>query len=457
MVAKTKSETLIWNKKAECMSRKDLQELQTKRLAQVLQRVYKAVPFYQKRFDEAKVGSLVENFKNLSDLKSLPFTYKYDLRNNYPFGLFAEPLTNVRRIHASSGTKGKPTVVGYTANDLETWKESCARSLACAGAKPEDIIHNAYGYGLFTGGLGMHYGIEHFGATVIPASGGRTQQQILLLQDFKARILLSTPSYALNIAYHMEEHGIDLSSIALEIGIFGAEPWTEELRKQIEARLKIKALDIYGLSEIMGPGVSMECVEGRNGLHVWEDFFLPEIIDPKTGEPLPEGEEGELVFTNIQKEAIPVIRYRTGDISRLYYETCRCGRTMARMERVRARLDDMLIIRGVNVYPSEIEQALLSIDELAPHYQLVVNREKALDVLEVQVEISEEIVARWGEFHEGQVEFDTLTQKIQKSLKENMGLTADVKLMKPRTVPRSEGKAVRVVDLRSNINPKAQQ
>lgn len=448
VVAKTKSEPFIWNKNVECMSRGELQTMQAKRLGDVLKRVSKN-EFYKKRFAEAGVSNLAENFKDLADLKSLPFTYKYDLRNNYPFGLFCEPLSNVRRIHASSGTKGKPTVVGYTDQDIEIWKEVCARSLACAGARPKDVIHNAYGYGLFTGGLGMHYGIEHFGATVIPASGGRTQQQIMLMQDFGSRILLSTPSYALNIGYHMEEHGIDLSTIKIEIGIFGAEPWTEELRKQIESKLNIKALDIYGLSEIMGPGVSMECVEGRKGLHVWEDYFLPEIIDPKSGEVLPEGEEGELVFTNLQKEAIPVIRYRTGDISRLYYEPCVCGRTMARMERVKARLDDMLIIRGVNVYPSEIEQALLSIDELAPHYQLVVNREKALDVLEVQVEISEEIVARWGEFDKGQVEFESLTQKIQKALKENMGLTADVKLMKPRTVPRSEGKAVRVVDNRS--------
>jgi len=444
--ASTKSETFIWNRQAECLPRKELEALQLKRLKTVLERVYNRVPFYKSKFDEAKVD--LAKFNSLDDIQCLPFTKKTDLREHYPFGLFAEPLEKVRRIHASSGTKGKPTVVGYTDQDLEDWREVCARSLGAAGAKPGDIIHNAYGYGLFTGGLGMHYGAEKFGATVVPASGGRTQQQILLLQDFGARILCSTPSYALNMAFQMEDAGIPRSSIKVEIGIFGAEPWTEELRAQIEKVLSIKALDIYGLSEVMGPGVSMECIEGRNGLHIWEDYFLPEIVEPETGHKLPYGEEGELVFTSLSKEAFPVIRYRTGDLSKLYPETCVCGRTMVRMERVKARIDDMLIIRGVNLFPSEIEKVLLSVDDLSPHYQLFVDRKRALDVLEVQVEVTEELVKRWGEFKNDSVEFDSLTNKIQCLLKDMLGLTADVKLMPPKTVPRSEGKAVRVVDRR---------
>lgn len=442
----TKSDTFIWNKQAECLPRAELEQLQLKRLKSTLERVYTKVPFYKSKFDEANIK--LDSFNSLDDIQRLPFTKKTDLRENYPFGLFAEPLDNVRRIHASSGTKGKPTVVGYTESDLDDWKEVCARSLAAAGAKPGDIIHNAYGYGLFTGGLGMHYGAENFGATVVPASGGRTQQQILLLQDFGARILCSTPSYALNMAFQMQDHGIPRDSIKLEIGIFGAEPWTEELRAQIEKVLAIKALDIYGLSEVMGPGVSMECLEGRNGLHIWEDYFLPEIVNPDTGEKLPYGEEGELVFTSLTKQAFPVVRYRTGDLTRLFSDTCVCGRTMARMERVKARIDDMLIIRGVNLFPSEIEKCLLSIEDLSPHYQLVVNRERALDVLEVQVEVTEDLVKRWGQFNNCGVEFEALTVKIQCLMKDMLGLTADVKLMQPRTVPRSEGKAVRVVDLR---------
>jgi phenylacetate-CoA ligase len=442
----TKSETLIWNRQAETLPRKELEALQLERLKSLLERVYAKVPFYKNSFDQAKVN--LDTFKSLDDLQCLPFTKKTDLRDNYPFGLFAEPLEKVRRIHASSGTKGKPTVVGYTDSDIDDWREVCARSLAAAGTQPGDILHNAYGYGLFTGGLGMHYGAEHFGATVVPASGGRTQQQILLLQDFGARILCSTPSYALNMAYLMDDLNIPRSTIKLEIGIFGAEPWTEELREQIEKALSITALDIYGLSEVMGPGVSMECIEGRNGLHIWEDYFLPEIIDPATGQQLPYGEEGELVFTTLTKQAIPVIRYRTGDLSRLYKEQCCCGRTMVRMERIKARLDDMLIIRGVNLFPSEIEKVLLSFVDLTPHYQLMVDRARALDVLEVQVEITEACVKRWTDSDSNHVEIETLTTKIQTQLKDGLGLTADVKLMQPRSVPRSEGKAVRVVDRR---------
>lgn len=440
------SDMFIWNEKCERMSRGELENLQLGRLKTLIQRLYDRVPFYKQLMDEC--GLSVKSLSTLADLKNFPFTKKTDLRENYPFGLFSEPLSKVTRLHASSGTKGKPTVVGYTKNDIAMWAEVCSRSLGTAGARPGDILHNSYGYGLFTGGLGMHYGAENFGVTVVPASGGRTQQQIMLLQDFGSSIICSTPSYALNIAYTMEELGIKRDTIRLERGIFGAEPWTEELRNQIEEKLKIEALDIYGLSEVVGPGVSMECAQGRNGLHIWEDHFLPEIIDPKTGEVLPIGEEGELVFTTLTKEAIPVLRYRTGDISRLALDTCVCGRTTARMQRVRARLDDMLIIRGVNVYPSEIEKVLLSLEELSPHYQLIIDRKKALDVLEVQVEITDELIQRWGHFDNDRVELSSLSENIQILLKDNLGITADIQLMKPKTVPRSEGKAVRIIDKR---------
>jgi len=445
----TKSETYMWDRERETISRSDLKNLQLARLKQVLERVWHNVPTLKKRFQEAGIDeTTISNLQDVEALKDFPFMKKSDLRDNYPFGLFASPMKEVNRLHCSSGTKGKPTVVGYTKQDLEHWAEACARSLAAAGGRPGDIIHNSYGYGLFTGGLGMHYGAERLGATVVPASGGRTQQQIMLLQDFGARIILATPSYMLNMAYTMLELGIPRDSIKLEIGIFGAEPWTEEMRAQLESLLKIQALDIYGLSEVMGPGVSMECIEGKNGLHIWEDLFIPEIIDPKTGEVLPDGEEGELVFTTLTKEAIPVIRYRTGDLCRLMAEPCVCGRTFKRMTKIKARLDDMLIIRGVNLYPSEIEKCLLSMEELAPHYQLVVDRHKALDTLEVQVEVTEELIGRWGKFENGHVELSSLCEGIQNLLKDSLGLTADVKLMEPRSLPRSEGKAVRVVDKR---------
>ncbi|MBX9877806.1 MAG: phenylacetate--CoA ligase [Candidatus Obscuribacterales bacterium] len=441
----------MWNQQLECISRSELALLQLERLKQVVERVYNNVPFYRERLD--KEGLKPESIKTLDDLRRLPFTVKADLRSNYPFGLFSTDVKDISRLHASSGTKGKPTVVGYTKNDLDIWAEACARSLAAAGVHPHDILHNAYGYGLFTGGLGVHYGAERLGAVVVPASGGKTQQQIKLLQDFSPRILSCTPSYALNLAYTMEEMDISPQSLKLEIGIFGAEPWSQQMREQIEKRLHIQALDIYGLSEVMGPGVSVECLEGKQrdgncGLHVWEDFFLPEIVDAKTGEVLPYGEEGELVFTNLAKEGIPLLRYRTGDISRLNAEPCSCGRTMIRMQRVRARLDDMLIIRGVNLYPSEVEQLLLQIEGLSPNYQLIVEREKALDTLEIHIEVTEDLIGRWGNFEKGQLEMTTLSHHITVLLKENLGLTAGVKLMPPKSVPRSEGKAIRVVDKR---------
>jgi phenylacetate-CoA ligase len=440
----------MWNRQIEAIDRLELEQLVLRRLRQTIERA-KQVPFYQKLLAEANLTASA--IKQLSDLEKLPFTKKSDFNDHYPFGLFAKPLNGISRVHASSGTKGKPTVVGYTKTDLSNWSEVCARSLACAGVKPGDMIQNSYGYGLFTGGLGVHYGAEKLGATVIPASGGRTQQQILLLKDLGARILCSTPSYALNIAYALEELGVDLASIKLEIGIFGAEPWTEELRSQLEGKLRIKALDIYGLSEIMGPGVSQECLEGarlkdRSGLHIWEDHFLPEIIDPKTGAALPKGEEGELVFTSLTKEALPLLRYRTGDISRLIPERCPCGRTMVRMARVKARLDDMLIIRGVNVYPLEVEKVLLQVEELSPHYQLILERTKALDSLEIQVEVTDEIVRRWGQFNRTTVDFTALSTKIQCLMKDHLGLSAQVLIMEPRSIPRSEGKAARVIDKR---------
>ena len=436
----------MWNAGLESLSRPELEGLQSQRLKAVVERVYARVPFYKERFHLAKVKP--EDIGSVRDVKRLPFTGKSDLRDNYPFGLFAVDRSEIARLHASSGTGGKPTVVGYTKSDIETWSEVCARSLACAGARPGDVIHNAYGYGLFTGGLGIHYGAEKLGATVVPASGGKTQQQIMLLQDFGARVLCCTPSYSLNLAFTMAELGVKRSSLKLEIGVFGAEPWTEELRAQIEETLEITALDIYGLSEIIGPGVSMECIEGKCGLHIWEDHFLPEIVDPDSGEPLPYGNEGELVLTSLTKEGIPLVRYRTGDLSTLLPEPCPCGRTMVRMNRVRARLDDMLIIRGVNLYPSEVEKVLLQIEELSPHYQLVVDREKALDRLCVQVEVSEEILVRWGKFEHGSLELTALTNRIVSILKENLGLSADVALLPPKGIARSEGKAVRVIDKR---------
>jgi phenylacetate-CoA ligase len=443
----------MWNRKLETLDRAELQALQLARLKTTLLRVYHNVPVLKDRFDAAGVNpDRIEKMATIADMAQLPFMKKTDLRENYPFGLFAEPLSNVARLHASSGTKGKPTVVGYTKADIANWAEVCARSLAAGGVQPGDMVHNSYGYGLFTGGLGMHYGIENLGATAVPASGGRTHQQIMLLQDFSSRVLLSTPSYALNMAYTMTEMKVPRDSIKLEIGIFGAEPWTEEMRAQIEERLKITALDIYGLSEVTGPGVSMECAVAKNGLHIWEDMFIPEIIDPDSGEVLPDGEEGELVFTTILKEAIPVIRYRTGDLSRLNAEPCACGRTVRRMSRIKARLDDMLIIRGVNLFPSEIEKCLLSLEELAPHYQLVVDRKKALDTLDIHVEVSEHIGERFekefGQFEESHSELDALRRAVQSLLKDNLGLSASVNLKKPGSIPRSEGKAVRVIDNR---------
>jgi phenylacetate-CoA ligase len=432
----------------ELLSGSDLRCLQIERLKTLVERLQAKVPFYKGHLK----GIAPEKLKSLADLRQLPFTNKADLRSNYPFGLLAVNPEELVRIHASSGTKGRPNVAGYTKNDLSLWAEVCARSLAAAGVKPGDVLQNSYHYGLFTGGLGIHYGAELLGAVIVPASSGRTQLQVSLMQDFGTKVLCCTPSYALTIAYMMEELGVASDSLKLKIGVFGAEPWSEELRQQLQSRLGIQALDIYGLTEVIGPGVSMECSHsGRNngGLHVWEDHFLPEIIDPKTGEILPDGQEGELVFTSLTREALPYLRYRTSDICHLSREPCGCGRTMVRMSRVKARIDDMLIIRGVNVYPSEIERILLQIEELSPHYRLVVDRLKTLDSLLVEVEVTERIVKSWGDINDDNHQVKELAWQVGVRLKDSLGVMAEVVLLKPRSLARSEGKAVRVIDKRT--------
>jgi phenylacetate-CoA ligase len=433
---------MIYNEEFETLPRDVLESLQLKRLQQVVQRVYHTVGFYRKAFDEA--GVKPDDIKTLSDIKRLPFTSKQDLRDNYPFGLFAVPMSSVVRLHASSGTTGRSVVVGYTKRDIETWSELIARCFVAAGLTKNDILHNAYGYGLFTGGLGAHYGAEKLGASVIPMSGGNTKRQIMILQDFGPTAICCTPSYALNLAEQGAAMGVDMQSLKLRIGIFGAEPWSDQMRDEIENKFNIVALNIYGLSEIMGPGVSMECIEGRYGMHVFEDHFIVETIHPETGDILPYGEEGELVFTTITKEAFPLIRYRTRDISRLINEPCRCGRSLIRMDRVTGRSDDMLIIRGVNVFPSQIEAVLMGITELEPHYQLIVERAGTLDTLEVQVEVSEKIFSDSDEVRYLQ----NIEKRLSKDIKDYLGVTAKVKLVEPKSLQRFEGKASRVIDKR---------
>ena len=431
---------MIYNEEYETMPREALEAIQLRRLQTTVDRVYNTVPFYKKRFDE--VGIKVDDVKSLADLRRLPFTYKDNLRDNYPFGMFTVPMDDVVRIHASSGTTGKPTVVGYTARDIQTWSELMARTLMAGGATRGDMIHNAYGYGLFTGGLGFHYGAEELGASVIPISGGNTKRQVMIMTDFGPTILTCTPSYALLIAEVAEEMGVDFREFNFKAGIFGAEPWSEQMREEIERKLNIKAMDIYGLSEIIGPGVSVECIEAQNGLHIFEDHFIPEIIDPDTEEVLPYGTPGELVFTTITKEAFPVIRYRTRDISVLYPEPCHCGRTIVRMGRVQGRSDDMLIIRGVNVFPSQIESVIMEIDGIEPHYQLEVAREGRLDTLTVKVEVNEKV------FSDEVKNLQNMERTLEKNIKEMLSVSAQVKLVEPKSIQRSEGKAVRVVDKR---------
>lgn len=443
-----------WHKE-ESLSREELRKIQGERLRKVCERVYNNVPFYRKKFDEA--GVKPEDIKSIDDIKRLPFTTKQDLRDNYPFGLFAVPMDEIVRIHASSGTTGKPTVVGYTRYDIEIWAESMARTMTAAGVTKSDIVQNAYGYGLFTGGLGAHYGGEKIGAAVIPISGGNTQKQIMLMEDFGSTVLCSTPSFCLYIYDVMQEEKIDPKKIKLRIGIFGAEPWTDAMRKEIEAKMNIKAIDIYGLSEITGPGVSFECKEAQSGLHVNEDYFYPEIIDPDTGEVLPYGSEGELVLTTLLKEGIPLIRYRVKDITTLNPEKCICGRTLVRMNRVKGRSDDMLIIRGVNVYPSQVESVLLKSKDVAPHYLIIVDRKERLDEMTVQVEVTPDFVNSFSkkiltgdgqDFLEEFEELSALKKELQENIKDIIGVTTKVKLMPPGTIQRSEGKAKRVIDNR---------
>jgi phenylacetate-CoA ligase len=426
---------VLWNPEAETLPRERLAALQLERLRQTISRQLESVPPIGERLLQAGVRS-ADDIRSLDDLRRLPFTSKSDLREHYPFGLFAVPREQVVRIHASSGTRGKPTIVGYTRGDLGVWSEVVARTLAMAGVEPGMVVHNAYGYGLFTGGLGFHMGAELLGCTVVPISGGLSQRQVLMLEDLGGQVLCSTPSYALNIAQTLTEHGIGLERLALQVGIFGAEPWTEGMRAALERELGIVALNVYGLSEIVGPGVSAECIEGRNGAHVQEDHFLAEVIDPRSGQPVEPGEEGELVFTTLTKEALPMLRYRTGDISSVDPTPCVCGRTGARMARIRGRFDDMLIIRGVNLYPSEVERVLLSISDVAPHYQLVVDRPGAMDELMVLCEAA------------SSADSLGLRHRIEYALREATGLSMIVQILEPGGVPRSEGKAVRVIDKR---------
>jgi phenylacetate-CoA ligase len=432
---------MIWNETKECMSRDELHTLQSARLKKMVSHVYHNVEFYRKKMQQ--MGLEPGDIGSIDDLNKLPFTTKNDLRDNYPFGLFAVPQSEVVRIHASSGTTGKATVVGYTRKDIDIWQECVARVLAMAGVGPHDKIQVAYGYGLFTGGLGLHYGAENLGATVIPMSTGNTQKLITMMEDFGATAIACTPSYLLHIAETLEEAG-KLDKIHLKAAICGAEPWTENMRKQIEEKLKINAYDIYGLSEILGPGVAADC-EYHQGLHVYEDHFVPEVINPETLEPCKEGEVGELVFTTITKEALPLFRYRTKDLTSITYEKCECGRTLARISRFKGRSDDMLIIRGVNVFPSQVEAALLEMGEISPHYMLIVDRVNNLDILEVQVEVEERF------FSDEIKQLEGLTQKISKVLQAALGLSVKVKLVEPKTIQRSEGKAKRVIDKRQLI------
>jgi phenylacetate-CoA ligase len=421
------------------MNRKDMREYQSGRLVETIQHVYHNVTAYREKMQQAHLTP--EDIKSIDDLNKLPFTTKQDLRDNYPFNMFAVPMSEVVRVHASSGTTGKPTVVGYTRKDLAIWSEVIARTLTCAGAHKHDIVHVAYGYGLFTGGLGLHYGSEKIGATVIPMSGGNTQRQIQLMHDFGSTVLACTPSYALHLAEAIDESPYKRDQLKLRVGVFGAEPWTENMRKELEEKLAIKAIDIYGLSEVIGPGVSSEC-EHQCGLHVFEDHFVPEIIDPVTLKVLPEGEKGELVFTCITKEALPLIRYRTRDLTRLVYDKCKCGRTLVRMEKCNGRSDDMLIIRGVNVFPSQIEEVLLHMEGIHPHYLITVDRVNNLDQMQVQVEVEQEF------FSDRISELQAMSKKLQHNLESALGISVDVKLVEPKTIARSEGKAKRVIDNR---------
>lgn len=430
---------MFWEKEYETMGRAQLEQLQLDRLKALVKRVYEKVPFYRQAFQEK--GVIPEDIKTLEDLKKLPFTTKKALRDNYPFGLFAEPMENVVRVHVSSGTTGKPVVVGYTQADIEMWSNLIARCLVMAGGTKGDRVQNSYGYGLFTGGLGVHYGAEKMGAMIVPTSGGNTHRQLMLMQDFGTTILTCTPSYAMFLADEGIAAGIDFKSLPLRIGIHGAEAWSERMRQQLEEKMNITALNIYGLSEVMGPGVSMECTH-QKGMHIFEDHFLAELINPDTGEPVPPGQSGELVITTLTKGAFPVIRFRTRDITKFDYEPCPCGRSFVRMLRVTGRSDDMLIIRGVNVFPSQIEEVLLEFGETLPHYQIIVYRVNNLDEIEVCVEVSEQM------FSDKVRLLEDLEFRLKDRIGAILGISARIKLVEPHTLPRSEGKAVRVIDKR---------
>lgn len=430
---------MIWDKEWECISRAELRHVQLKRLQGTVRQVYDALPFYRQRFEECDVRP--DDIQSLDDIRRLPFMGKNDLRDHFPFGLFTRPLRDVVRIHASSGTTGLPTVVGYTRRDLDTWADLVARVATAAGVTADDIAQVSFGYGLFTGAFGLHHGLERIGAAVLPVSSGNTERQVQLMQMFGPTVLICTPSYALHIGEVAAELGVRPSDLSLRLGLFGAEPWSDSMRREIEGKLGITAMDNYGLSEVMGPGVSGEC-ERRDGLHINEDHFLVEVLDPRTMEPVAEGEMGELVFTSLSKEAFPIIRYRSRDLSRLTFDPCACGRTTARMQRVTGRTDDMLIVRGVNVFPSQIESVLLDIEGTEPHYQITIDRHGALDDISLEVEVAEAVFS--GEAKR----LHSLREQIQRKLLSVLGINVDVHLAEPRSIERSEGKAKRVIDKR---------
>ena len=430
---------MIWNKEAECMQIREREKLQLSRLKAIIRRAYKNVPYYKKRFDKIKVKP--EHIKSLKDITKLPFTTKTDLREGYPFGLFAVPRKQIVEVHTSSGTTGKPTVSGYTRKDIEIWGEVVARALSMCGATKDDIIQNGYGYGLFTGGLGIHYGAQTIGATVVPVSAGQTKRHLDIMQDFGSTILTCTPSYALYLTEAVVEAGINIKKLKLKAGCFGAEMWTDRMRDEIEKRFHLLALNIYGLTEIIGPGVAQEC-DQKHGLHIFEDHFYPEVISPETLEPVPDGEKGELVLTTLTRDGMPMIRFRTRDITALHREKCKCGRTLVRMDRITGRSDDMLKIRGVLIFPSQIEKALLEVKGVEPHYQIIVTRPRHLDEIEVQVETSKKL------FSDEIKQLEEVRRRIEHHIERSIGLRVKVTLVEPKTLPRSEGKAKRVIDKR---------
>ncbi len=431
---------MIWNEKMECMKPEDLKNILSERLREIVKYVYERCPAYREKLD--KYGVAPSAIKTIDDIKKLPFTRKEDMRNNYPFGLFSQPIEKIAEIHVSSGTTGNPTVVGYTKNDIKLWSEVMARTLCCAGAEPNDMLQIAYGYGLFTGGLGFHYGALEMGLTIIPASSGQTKRQLKLMSDFRPRILACTPSYALYMAEEAKEMGLDPRESSWEIGIFGAEPWSDSMRKEIEGTWEMIATDVYGLSEIIGPGVAQECTY-KDGLHIFWDVFYPEVINPETGEEVKEGENGELVITTLTKEGIPLLRYRSRDIVSIVYEKCRCGRTSPRISKIKGRTDDMIVVRGINVFPSQIEHVLLGVEGTQPHYQLIVDRKAGeLDELEILVEVEEKI------FSDEVKKLRILEEKIKKEIESILGIFVKVRLVEPKTIERSMGKAKRVIDKR---------